>query len=287
MPNPIPTYALNTFTDPDGRPAEVFFLGREAPAPKLPIDQPYRSGYYKIGLFVRGRATLKVNLETYDLAPGSLMLLGPDVIKQWVFMSDDYEALSVFFTPELVAASGGLSLAKFPFFADGARHVVPLPAAPAAALSDLLQTIAQKYAAPHPYRAEILQSLIHILLHETASVYDHGAASQTPLTRSQLIASGFKQLVSRHHASQRGLAFYADQLCITPKHLAATVKEATGKRAAEWIAEAVVLAAKVLLQYPAATVAQVADGLGFADQSAFGRFFRRHAGLSPVAYRRR
>ena len=81
------------------------------------------------------------------------------------------------------------------------------------------------------------------------------------------------------------MQFYAAALCITPKHLTELVKDATGRTASEWIAEAVALEAKALLQNPALTVAQVAAGLQFTDQFAFSRFFKRSTGLSPTAYR--
>lgn len=285
-PATIPTYPLATFTARDGRPAEVFFLGPRSTVPALRIDQPYRSNYYKIGLCLRGRARLKVNLETYDLVPGCLMVLSPEVIKQWLFTSADHESLSIFFTKDFIAANGGLNPAKFRFFDADARHILPVSPGQAATLAALLHDIERKYDAPHAYREEILKSLIHILLHETAAVHSlpRAAAAGLP-TRSHLIAAEFKKLVNQHHAAERSLAFYANQLCITPKHLAETVREATGKRAAEWIAEAVVLEAKVLLQNPSLTIAQIADSIRFADSSTFGRFFRKSAGVSPAAYR--
>lgn len=284
----IPTYQLRAFTEPSGQPAEVFFLGPQSEPPTLRIDQPYRSSYYKIGLCLRGSAQLRVNLETYELGPGSLMLLSPHVIKQWTDMSADHESLSIFFTREFITSPGGPDLDRFGFFDLNARHVFTLAPEPAQAVGALLSSIGAKFVAPHPYRAEILRSLIHILLHETAAIYQQQPAPAPGLlNRAQLIAADFKKLVSTHYAIQRGLAFYADQLCITPKHLAETVREATGQRAAEWIAAAVLLEARVLLQNPALSVAQVAELLHFSDQSAFGRFFRNGAGLSPAAYRQR
>jgi AraC-like DNA-binding protein len=286
MNSPILTYALNAFTDPDGQPAEVFFLGPQSSRPQLPIEAPYRSGYYKIGLFLQGSARLNVNLDTYDLGPGSLMALPPAAIKQWQLMSADHESLSIFFTRDFVAANGGPNPDKFAFFDSDARHVWPVSPAQAATLTALLNNIQQKYDTPHAYRTEILRSLLHILLHETAAIYSQTTESVTTApTRSQALAAQFKQLVNRHAARERGLAFYADQLCITPKHLAETVREVTGKRAVEWIAEAVILEAKVLLHNPSLTVAQTADLLHFVDQSGFGRFFKNNTGLSPAAYR--
>jgi AraC family transcriptional activator of pobA len=283
----IPVYQLNTFTEPAEKPVDFFFLGPQSAPTQLSIDLPYRSNYYKIGLCLRGSARLKVNLETYDIGPNSLMLLSPYVIKQWPFMSADLDALSIFFTKEFIAAQGGLNLDAFSFFDRDARHVFELLPAQAAGIAGLLRAIEQKYEAPHAYREEILRSLLHILLHEVAPIYSAQHVLPTTQTRSQLIATDFKKLVNSHYATERSLAFYADKLCITPKHLAETVKETTGKRAVEWLAEAVLLEASVLLQNPALTVGQVADTLHFADQSAFGRFFRKSTGASPAAYRQR
>ncbi|MVN75123.1 helix-turn-helix domain-containing protein [Hymenobacter sp. HMF4947] len=284
----IPVFQLDTFSEPQGKPTDVFFLGPNSAPTHLPIDLPYRSDYYKIGLCLRGSARLKVNLETYEVGPNSVMLLSPYVIKQWPFMSADMEALSIFFTKEFIAANSSLNLDTFSFFERDARHVFELPPAQAEAIADLLRAIAQKYDAPHAYREEILRSLIHILLHEVVPIYSAQHVSSNAIqTRSQLISAEFKKLVNSHYATERSLAFYADKLCITPKHLAETVKETTGKRAVEWLAEAVLLEASVLLQNPALTIAQIADTLHFADQSTFGRFFRNNTGVSPASYRQR
>jgi AraC family transcriptional activator of pobA len=282
----IPVYQLDAFTEPAQKPAAVFFLGPNSAAPHLPINLPYRSDYYKIGIVLRGSARLQVNLETYDLGLNSLMVLSPYVIKQWSFMSADCDALSIFFTKDFISANGGPNLDAFAFFERNARHVFTLLPADAERITALLQAIEQKYDAPHVYREEILRSLIHILLHETAPIYSaQHVSSKAVQSRSQLIAAEFKQLVNTHYATERSLSFYADKLCITPKHLAETVKEVTGKRAVAWLAEAVVLEAHILLQNPALTIGQISDTLHFADQSTFGRFFRSNTGVSPASYR--
>ncbi|MBO2008847.1 AraC family transcriptional regulator [Hymenobacter negativus] len=284
----IPVYQISSLAETRETPAAVFFLGPDSASSQLPINLPYRSNYYKIGICLRGQARLKVNLETYDIGPNSLMLLSPYVIKQWPSFSPDFEGLSIFFTQEFISANSSLNLATFSFFERDARHVFQLTPIQAESLGALLRTIGQKYDAPHAYREEILRSLIHILLHETAPIYSLQHVSATAVqTRSQLITAEFKKLVNTHYATERNLAFYADKLCITPKHLAETVKEMTGKRAVEWLAEAVLLEANVLLQNPTLTIAQVADTLHFADQSTFGRFFRNNTGVSPAAYRQR
>jgi hypothetical protein len=47
------------------------------PAAALALDRPHRNAFYKTGLCLRGSARLRVNLETYELRPASLIVLSP------------------------------------------------------------------------------------------------------------------------------------------------------------------------------------------------------------------
>jgi AraC-like DNA-binding protein len=44
-------------------------------------------------------------------------------------------------------------------------------------------------------------------------------------------------------------------------------------------------AAARLLRDPEMTIQQIAEELSFADQSSFGKFFKKQTGLSPLKYR--
>lgn len=286
MSTTIPTYQLNTLTKPEGDAPAVFFMDHETVMPVVPIHLPYRSNYYKIGVCLRGSATLKANLETYAITPDCLVVLPTTIIKQWPFMSDDYDLLSVFFTRDVITAHTGVNPDTFQFFDSMARHAFQLSATQARTITASLTTLRQTYDTPHLYKNEILKSLLAVLLYEIASIYDQQQVVSTATqTRGQLLVADFKKLVHVHCSAERSLPFYAEKLSITPKHLTETVKAVTGKTAGEWIAEAVMLEARVLLQNPSLTIAQISDTLHFADQSTFGRFFKKSIGLSPVAYK--
>ena len=64
------------------------------------------------------------------------------------------------------------------------------------------------------------------------------------------------------------------------------LREQTGKSANKWIDDAVLMEAKMLLKTPLLSVQQVAEQLHFSDQSTFGKFFKKHIGLSPLEFRR-
>jgi AraC-like DNA-binding protein len=285
MSEHIPTYQLQAFASYNDAPTEVYFPDYATVKPQIPLDRPYRGDYYKISLCLRGTAELKANLETHAVTANCLVLATPDVIKQWLHISDDYATLSVFFTKKFITANNAAT-GKLRFLVAPSTYVLPLGAAEAASLAASFRFLQQKYYSSTAERDNILQNIINSLLFEIGALYEQQPA---PLPagkpRSQLLTTAFKQLVQTHSATARGVAFYAEKLCITPKHLTELVKDVTGRTASDWITDATVLEAKALLQDPALTIQQVAASLHFTDQFAFSRFFKKSTGLSPTAYR--
>lgn len=280
----IPTYQLSHLSTNEIR--GVFHLGQKTDIPQVAIDKPYRSNYYKLGVCTAGRAEVRINLETFMIVPGSLIILSPHVIKQWKYMSADYEMADIFFTRDFITTNNPVHPDKFSFFYAGAKCVLALSATQADNLCRSILFLQEKCEQVQLYQDEVLRNQINSLLYELAAIYDvEHVQAKAGLTRGQLLVADFKRLVNMHFMQERGLKFYADQLFITSKHMTETIKEVTGKTAGEWIAEAVTLEAKVLLQSTALNVAQVADMLHFADQSTFGKYFKNQTGVSPAAYK--
>ncbi|UOQ71006.1 helix-turn-helix domain-containing protein [Hymenobacter cellulosilyticus] len=286
MTERIPTYELPAFAGPGQANAEVFFPDYATAKPRIPLQQPYRGDYYKISLCLRGRAELKVNLAPYAVTAGCLVLATPDVIKEWVSVSEDYETLSIFFTKDFITTNNG-STGRLSFLVQPTTYVFQLTAPEADNVALSFRFLQQKYNTPHAHRSNILKNILNGLLYEVGAIHDRSLAGGPPAAKSrgQALVVAFKELVQMHSSRERSVRFYADTLCVTPKHLSELVKEATGKTAGEWIAAAVVLEAKALLEDQARTVYQVAECLHFTDQFAFSRFFKKTSGLSPSAYR--
>jgi AraC-like DNA-binding protein len=161
-----------------------------------------------------------------------------------------------------------------------------MSAAQALRIKTSLQFIQEKYNEAHPFRDEILKNQIVSFLFEVEAVFEvQRAEVHQGRTRSEQLTAEFKQLVNLHFKKERNLQFYAAQLCITSKHLSETVRAVTGKTGSEWISKAVILEAKVLLQSPELSIAQISDLLHFNDQSTFGKFFKNQTGMSPAAYK--
>lgn len=258
--------------------------------PGAPLQSfPFRASFFGIGLCRQGQTELQVNLETYAVKPDSLLMIGPELIRRWTNQSADYSTTALFFTEQfLVEDNGAATLARhFRFFAPNATHVLPLTSAEAATVWRLLQEARYVLAGDSKRKPQLIRGYAHVLLNLTADLYEHHTATAAWLPRPPLeLVYRFKQLVSTEYTRRHLVADYADLLCVTAKHLSETVKAATSRTAGEWIDEMVLLEAKVQLKQTARSVGQIADSLHFSDASAFGKFFRRQAGLPPLAYRR-
>ena len=100
------------------------------------------------------------------------------------------------------------------------------------------------------------------------------------------VSSQFQNDLYQHFREHRDVGFYAAQVCLSPKHFSAVVKNETGHSAAWWIHSQVVGSAKSLLHRRRdLTIQAIADMLGFTDQSVFSRYFHRETGLYPTEFR--
>ena len=88
-----------------------------------------------------------------------------------------------------------------------------------------------------------------------------------------------------HYLKRHEVRWYAEQLGVSPNALSVTLKKAYGKNANALIDERLAEKARQYLADERYSVQQVADMLNFSDQSAFGKFFKRIAGVSPKTFR--
>lgn len=95
----------------------------------------------------------------------------------------------------------------------------------------------------------------------------------------------FQALVDAQFRRQPGLAVLAAQLGITPTQLNRVCHRVLGHNALGVLHQRLLLEAQRELGYTAMSVKQVAIGLGFADAGYFTRFFQRHTGCTPSAWR--
>ena len=138
------------------------------------------------------------------------------------------------------------------------------------------------------YKSETFRSLITAALYRIGTIFVSkikAEGNRSANNRQMALFERFMQLLETHHATERNIAFYADRLFLTPKHVSKVILEVSGKTPTQWIDEYVVLEAKSLLKYSNLTIQEIADYLNFSTQSVFGKYFKHKTGLSPREYK--
>lgn len=102
--------------------------------------------------------------------------------------------------------------------------------------------------------------------------------------RKEELLRNFFELLHEYGNRLRASRFYADKLFISMQYLALILKQKTGRGTSHWLAWAIIREAKTALSVQGRSIKEVAEALGFADQSSFGKFFKKNAGLSPKKY---
>lgn len=281
----LPVLTLESF--PQGRPRPWYLEQLAQHVANFPgVSQPHAHDFYLLLYVTQGHGTHTIDLVSYELGPGCLFFMTPGQVHHWQLSADTQGYVVLFEADFYLFRYPGSRLYEYPFFQPTYRpllHLLPTEAE----LRPLFERMWQEHQAPAPQQDEVFRSYLHIALELAARHYppapSPAAAGEAP--HAQQLLRGFGSLINQHFRSQRTVQLYADWLHVSPNHLNALCRRHLGKTASTLIQERVLLEARRLLRHTPATVAQVADALGFEDASYFSRYFRTHTGHTPEAFR--
>lgn len=128
----------------------------------------------------------------------------------------------------------------------------------------------------------LVRSLFHYLAGENLAMWN-----DKPMSRNEEITGRFMHMVDAYCEQHHDLDWYAGEMCLSTRYVANTVKETLGMTASACIEQALMQRAKTLLYTTTKSIQEIADELGFQNQSHFGTFFKRHEGVSPAAFRKK
>ena len=260
------------------------------------LQYPVRFDGFIIFYLKKGHFTVDVNLHSYEVREKSLMIQVPgNIVKISQYNESrigDMEMIFVLISKEFMS---GIRFDFIKVFQESIRILDN----PCITLDDFQMSIANDYfnlarkvvGTPFSNKREIIGSLLTSLTYLSTDVWEHQVDEARKKTGSQRsarlnqILEQFLALVNEYHCSERGMAFYADKLCLTPKYLSKLIRQASGRSAPEWIDEFVILEAKNLLKYTNLAIKEIVFQLHFPNQSVFYKFFKAHTGMTPSEYR--
>lgn len=156
--------------------------------------------------------------------------------------------------------------------------------------SDLARYIAllgrHRKSAQNPFDNHECKLLLLALTYRLCSIYSRRIIEEKNVAGHK-IDTFIKliRLIEKYYMQKRGVAFYADKLCLSPKYLSALSKSVCGYTVQELVFRAIIRKSIFWLKNTNKSVQEISDDLNFPNASFFGTFFKKQTGLAPSYYR--
>lgn len=252
---------------------------------------PSRLNALIIGVGSEGETSLTSNLQEFRLKKDSLFIFSPKHILQ-VQSNNRFKAHLIVIAPDFLKRINIDTKRMMPLFLQfGSLPCMELTHAESQSLRSFISMVEQELKGSETdFSSEIIGGLIAATIYKVGDILTHYLTEHpevdSPIhNRAEEYFRQFTELLGEHYKHERSVGFYARQLCITPKYLTTLIKRISGKSVSEWIDNYVILEAKTLLKYSNMSVQEIAYYLNFPNQSFFGSYFKRNAGMSPSQYK--
>ncbi|MDE6637570.1 MAG: helix-turn-helix domain-containing protein [Muribaculaceae bacterium] len=252
-------------------------------------EAPIRVLGLTIALCIEGEGEVGIGVRKYIFRKNSLMLLNPN---QYVHSLNTLGPIRI----KVVGCNLEMIESIMPKLSGLLPLLIHNPIESVSQLSDENSLDIQEYmriideklrANDSPMKRLKISHLIQAMLCEI--IEKHYVSKDgviKPQSRKEEILSKFIIEVLQNFRKERSVSFYADRLCVTPKHLSAVAKEITSHTAGELIDHYVIMEAKIMLAETNLTIQEIANKLNFANQSFFGKYFKHLSGYSPSDFRK-
>lgn len=236
-----------------------------------------------------GRKELQINFADYTLTPGSLAFIYPNSMWRPLATSSDFEAH--YFSIQGTSAKEWNAFIDLDTVFSLSSYIAKHPHTQLSldetqVMTQYLNLLKSRYEANA--QAIIIRFILSAFTLELNRIFTAREKSdRSKISRQEDILWKFLTLLKQYHKEERTVNFYADKMCISPKHLSSVIKQMSHKTAHEIIADFVTITAKRLLKTTTMSIQEISDELNFANQSFFGKFFKQNTGQSPSAYRRK
>jgi AraC-like DNA-binding protein len=264
---------------------ETFLVGNDVN--RVPYGKYIRLQSMAILVCHSGSCKAEIDMEEHVFRAHQLMVLLPGRVLHFSEYSDDYSHTYLCFHKDIIEElCNRIDPTFFRFMKDnpiGEHNEVR--ERELGLMMDFLHSIYND--SENIFRDQIARNCIQGFL---LNLYDKthrapGFTNSVGLTRPEEIFHRFIKLVRQHCITQREVNFYANELFITPRYLSTVAHEISHQTAKQIIDKHVVIEIKILLKTTSLTLQEIAHQMNFPDQSFFGRYFKKHTGLSPLQYR--
>lgn len=242
---------------------------------------PHKHDFYLILFVEEGTGIHEIDFTQLEVKPYQVHFLRPQQVHYWK-LSEDTMGYQLMFSTGAIHLGNRLS--TLPFFQIDVPPVLELTASAYEQLKIELEKLHQLLPDETPIGQEISVLQFFLLLKKIQQFYSM-AYPIVEIQTKDLKIQEFKTLLELHFKIQNQVAFYADQLNITPNYLNIRAKKILGISASHCIQQRIILEAERLLITTDLSIKEIAYELGFHDTGYFNHYFKKWQKKTPGQFR--
>jgi len=245
----------------------------------------HRHDYFFILALQKGMGMHEIDFTAYKVHNHSIFILRPGQVHR-LQLKADCTGYLMEFSPGFYQPNNNSSTQRLSRASN--KNVCTLELARFTKLFSLLAYIFTEFTEKQKGYEEIIKANLEIFFIEfiRQSQNPQGALKESN-NYSQERLEDFLQLLSAQFLTLKQVSQYAALLNLSAYQLNSITKATVGKAASVLITEQIILEAKRYLLATTNQVKDIASHLGYEDPSYFVRFFRKHTGYSPDAFRKK
>lgn len=135
------------------------------------------------------------------------------------------------------------------------------------------------------FKIDLLGNQMRMFLYDLWVAYSSCISEMKSDDNSSQIFLRFVSIVQKDCCKHRDVAYYADQLCITPKYLSQVSNKVTNVPALQWINYYSGFELVTLLDNPDLTISDIAFDMDFSSPNHLTRYCKKILGVTPSEYR--
>lgn len=255
--------------------------------PKV-LCRPFRMSYVGLIVCEKGYFCFDVDKKKFTARAGETVFLSEGNNFSIGELSDDLRVSILFYHIDPIREILGSSIVAMYLY----TTLTPEPCYvwTSGEESDLARYIAllgrHRKSAQNPFDNHECKLLLLALTYRLCSIYSRRIIEEKNVAGHK-IDTFIKliRLIEKYYMQERGVAFYADKLCLSPKYLSALSKSVCGYTVQELVFRAIIRKSIFWLKNTNKSVQEISDDLNFPNASFFGTFFKKQTGLAPSHYR--
>ena len=248
------------------------------------LHELHKHDFYFILAIDQGKGIHEIDFVSYPVTGHAVFILRPGQVHRLELEAGSSGFLMEF---DLTFYQPRTSITDLRWRKVSGKNFCALETARYEKLQNVLANILHEYTHKQDGFIEIIKANLDIFFIEFNRQSSHPKRlSNTGSDYTQTLFDEFCLLLETNIATIKNVSQYAAMLHLSVYQLNAVTKTAVGKTVSELINEQLILEAKRYLLATAQQVKDIADHLGYEDVSYFIRFFKKHTGHSPDAFRK-